>query len=472
MPIRLLATLLFSLSVATSFAAETAPRYTLRYDAGSETMAVRICVPQAAAHLHFSADEGAERYVASLARENGPLPVRDEEGWSASDWHAGECLSYRAALGRVADSGRRGDGARHGSAMAFDPAVWLLAVDGADPDTSADVRVDLPPGYSISAPWHELPPDGGTLRFAMPQTTNDWLARVAIGRFVEVPVALPGGRLRVAMLGVDADAKRKLDTWIAKVSRAAVSAYGQLPIADVQVLVIAVGASKEPVEFGQSTRGQGSGLTLFVDPAQPASAFDHDWVAVHEMSHLFHPYLGDRGSWLGEGLATYYQNVLRARAALLTPDEAWAQIDAGFDRGRSMTRSKDVTLETASEAEDGRTNFMRTYWSGTAYWLETDLALRRSSDNRLSVDEALRRFDACCLPSYRGWKPDDFVAKLDELLGTHVFRKQFEEFRARHDFPDLAPAYADLGIRRDHGALHFVDDAPAAEVRRAIMRAR
>ncbi len=183
---------------------------------------------------------------------------------------------------------------------------------------------------------------------------------------------------------------------------------------------------KEPVEFGQSTRGQGSGLTLFVDAAQPAAAFDHDWVAVHEMSHLFHPYLGDRGSWLAEGLATYYQNVLRARAGLLTPDEAWAQIDAGFDRGRSMTRSNDVTLETASEAEGGHTNFMRTYWSGTAYWLETDLALRRSSDNRLSVDEALRRFDACCLPSYRGWKPDDFVAKLDELLGTDVFRKQFD----------------------------------------------
>ncbi len=190
------------------------------------------------------------------------------------------------------------------------------------------------------------------------------------------------------------------------------------------------------------------------------------------MSHLFHPYLGDSGSWLAEGLATYYQNVLRARAGLLTPDEAWAQIDAGFDRGRSMTRSNDVTLETASEAEGGHTNFMRTYWSGTAYWLETDLALRRTSGNRLSVDEALRRFDACCLPSYHAWSPDDFVAKLDELLGTDVFRQRFAGFRTRRDFPDLKPTYADLGIRSDGNSLRFVDAAPAADVRRAIMSAR
>ena len=473
MPIRLFALLLIPLTVAPAFAADTAPHYTLRYDAGTETMAVRLCVPNASADLHFSADEDAERYVDSLVRDDGPPPKRDDKGWASADWHAGECLSYRAALGRIADSGRRGDGARHGNAMAFDPSVWLLGVDGAGADPPAELRVELPPGYSISAPWHELPPDGGTLRFAIPQTPDDWLARVAIGRFVEVPVALPGGTLRIAMLGgIDADAKRKLDAWLAKVARAAVSAYGRLPLADVQVLVVPVGASSEPVDFGQSTRGQGHGLTLFVDAAQSAAAFDHDWVAVHELSHLFHPYLGDRGSWLAEGLATYYQNVLRARVGLLTPEQAWEQIDGGFDRGRRMTRPDDVTLEKASQAEDGRTNFMRTYWSGTAYWLEVDLALRRTSGNRLSVDEALRRFDACCLPSYRAWAPEDFVARLDELLGTDVFRKRFAEFRARHDFPDLAPIYADLGIRRDGGALHFAEDAPAAEARRAIMRAR
>jgi len=180
-------------------------------------------------------------------------------------------------------------------------------------------------------------------------------------------------------------------------------------------------------------------VTLFIDAAQSAAAFDRDWVAVHELSHLFHPYLGDRGSWLAEGLATYYQNVLRARAGLLTPAEAWEQIDAGFSRGRRATRNGDVTLQRAAENESEHPNFMRIYWAGTAFWLETDLELRRTSDNRLSVDEAMRRFDACCLPSYRAWQPGEFIDKLDALLGTDVFRKRFVEFRDAHAFADLAP---------------------------------
>ncbi len=54
----------------------------------------------------------------------------------------------------------------------------------ADPKALAEARVELPAGYSISAPWHPLPSaDGDTRRFAMPQTPDDGLARIAIGRF-------------------------------------------------------------------------------------------------------------------------------------------------------------------------------------------------------------------------------------------------------------------------------------------------
>ena len=460
---------LLSLLVAVPAFAANGASYTMRYDASTETMAVRVCVPHAAKSLHFSGDDGAERYVESLARNGAAAPMREADGWSAADWRAGECLSYRAALGKLADAGRRSGGTRRGSALVLDPALWLLRIDD---ETAAmdDARIELPAGYMLSAPWHAEPRDGDALRFTIPRTPGNWLARVAIGRFAEAPLALAGGTLRVSIVDVaDAEAKQRLDAWLARVSNAAVSAYGKLPLADVQVLVVPVGASREPVEFGQSTRGQGHGLTLFVDAAQPPSAFDRDWVAVHEMSHLFHPYLGDRGSWLAEGLATYYQNVLRARAGLLTPAGAWEQIDAGFARGRSATRARDDTLERAAAAVEGRPNFMRIYWSGTAYWLEADLELRRASGNTLSVDEALRRFDACCLPDYDGWRPEAFVAKLDALVGGDVFRRKFDAYRARRDFPDLSVSYRALGIARSGDRLVFDDAAPDAGVRHAIV---
>jgi hypothetical protein len=467
MPLALIAAFLLS-ATGEPVAARQVPQYTLHYDAGSEMLAVRLCLPNAAASVHFSADDEAPKYVEGLSRDHAPAPTRDDEGWLATDWRAGECLAYRAALGRIVDSGHRSGGARHGKSLVLDPTLWLLRVDAID--DAAEARVELPAGFSISAPWHPLPSTDGTKRFTIPRTPDDWLARVAIGRFDEKPMAIAGGTLRVSIVdGADTATRSKLETWLAHVSRAAISAYGKLPLADVQLLIVPVPAEREPVVFGQSTRGEGHGVTLFIDAAQSATAFDRDWVAVHELSHLFHPYLGDRGSWLAEGLATYYQNVLRARAGLLTPAEAWEQIDAGFSRGRRATRNGDVTLQRTAENESEHPNFMRIYWAGTAFWLETDMELRRTSGNRLSVDEAMRRFDACCLPSYRAWRPDEFVDKLDALLGTGVFHKHFVEFRDAHAFPDLAPVYRELGITRAGDTLSYNDDASAADVRRAIM---
>ncbi|MEO7326003.1 MAG: hypothetical protein ABIW82_14360, partial [Dokdonella sp.] len=355
-----------------------------------------------------------------------------------------------------------------GSDLLVDPQVWLLQAAHVG---AAEARVELPPGYAISAPWQRMAASGGALHFTIPHTPVDWIARVGIGRFTETSIALEGGVLHVALFGEpDAPKSARLLAWLQRVAKAALSAYGRLALPDVQVLVLPVGAQSEAVVFGQSTRGQGNALALFVDPAQSEAAFDHDWVAVHELSHLFHPYLGDRGSWLAEGLATYYQNVLRARAGLLTPEQAWEQLDDGFTRGRRATRG-DSTLEASAAQMGERHDFQRIYWSGTAYWLSVDIELRRASKNPLSVDEALRRFDACCLPSSKRWAPDEFVAKLDALIGSEVFSKRFGEYRARRDFPDLAKQYVELGIRHNGSALDFDEGASASNVRHAIMAA-
>jgi hypothetical protein len=449
-----------------------APRYAMRYDADTETMSVRVCIVSASPRVRFAIDSGAARYVDALRRDAGPPPTPGRDAWIANDWRAGECLAYRAALGRIADDrARREGGMRRKDALLSDPGSWLVRVDGTDEAAEGDI--ELPEGYAISAPWHPLPPNGTTRRFSIAPTPPDWIARVAIGRFDEQRIALDGGVLRTAILGVD-DAKRRreLDAWFTRMAHATLSAYGRLPLADVQVLLVpARGNGREGVVFGESTRGQGHGVTLLVDLSQPISTLDRDWVAVHELSHQFHPYLGDRGSWLAEGLATYYQNVLRARAGIVAPTEAWQQIDAGFARGRSATSTHDIPLEDIADAASGRANFMRTYWSGTAFWLEADLALRRASGSRLSVDEALRRFDACCLPDDRGWSPADFVAELDALVGSGVFVALFDAYRSRTDFPDLDAAYRDFGIARDGNRLRFDEHANAAGVRRAIMTA-
>lgn len=466
-PARLFVAFIFLAWSCGACAAPTA-RYTLKYTAEDATMQVTLCLTQAAAVVRFEADGDAPQFLDALRRDAGTSLTRDDDAWVAHDWRAGECLHYSAALGRIAAADRMMRRPRSDGDLLVDPQVWLLQAAHVD---AAEARVELPPGYAISVPWQRVATGDRSLHFTIPHTPIEWMARVGIGRFTETSIALEGGVLHVALFGEpDAQKRARLLGWLQRVAKAALSAYGHLALPDVQVLVLPVGAQSQAVVFGQSTRGQGNALTLFVDPAQSEAAFDHDWVAVHELSHLFHPYLGDRGSWLAEGLATYYQNVLRARAGLLTPEQAWEQLDDGFTRGRRATHG-DSTLEESAAQMGERHDFQRIYWSGTAYWLGVDVELRRASRNRLSVDEALRRFDACCLPSSKRWAPDEFVAKLDALIGSDVFSRAFREFRARRDFPDLAALYAALGIRRNGASLRFGEGSPEADVRNAIMRA-
>jgi predicted metalloprotease with PDZ domain len=233
--------------------------------------------------------------------------------------------------------------------------------------------------------------------------------------------------------------------------------------------MIPVGGGRGAVMFGQSVRGQGNALELLIDPAAPADEFADDWTAVHELSHLMHPYLGDRGAWLAEGLATYYQNVLRARSGLLTPAQGWDRLFQGFQRG-AKARS-DETLDEVAQNMHRSHAFQRVYWAGAAYWLTVDRDLRRDSGGAMNLETALSRFRDCCLPAYRQWQPEDFVARLDKLAGSAVFTTRYREFAGMREFPDWAKVYADLGIRTDGEHLAFDAKARDAAIRDAIMAA-
>jgi hypothetical protein len=466
MPPRAAAVALFALAVPGHGA--DAPQYALRYDEAARAMQVDLCLATAAPRARFASDGHSLRQLDGFERSSGADLAREGRTWIARDWKAGECLRYRADLGRIADAQpRRGIDAR-GGAVLTDPASWLLEVDGA---SAGVVRLHLPAGVAISAPWQPLPADGEVPRYRVSRTPDNWMGRVALGRFVQQSIRMPGGTLHVAILGeTDATQRERLLGWLGRVSLAATSAHGRLPLADVQVLVASVGRQREAVVFGQSLRGQGNGLTLFVDPSQSREAFARDWVAVHEMSHLFHPHLGDAGAWLAEGLATWYQNALRARAGLLTPEEAWRELDAGFARGQAGTPARSVlTLEQASTRMGENHDYMRVYWSGAAYWLAAELELRRRG--LPGVDPLLQRFDACCLPAAQPWQPRDFVARLDQLGGGGVLGRLFEAWHARRDFPAIEPLYRELGLRRGGNGLHFADDAPQAALRIESMQA-
>ena len=264
----------------------------------------------------------------------------------------------------------------------------------------------------------------------------------------------------------DRERRAELRRWLAETAEATLTAYGRLPLREATVKIEEIPSrSRSPVPWGQTERRGGVAVLLYVRQGATLEELRADWTAVHELSHLFHPYLGQSGRWLAEGLASYYQNVLRARSGLLDEAEAWRRLDGGFDRGRQ--ENSGLRLDELSRSHRGR---MRVYWAGAAYWLEMDLALRRSGS---SLDAVLARYSDCCLQGTGEVAPEAFIAELDRIAGGDRFALLYRRHVGARAFPSLDASYAALGLgETEAGTLRLSEDAAARRLRRAVMGRR
>ena len=81
-----------------------------------------------------------------------------------------------------------------------------------------------------------------------------------------------------------------------------------------------------------------------------------DWILTHELFHLGVPSFWHEGRWLDEGLATYYEPVLRTRSARSPPMRSGPSSPTHMPRGLAATRAaaeprSDSTLLTSTDHE-------------------------------------------------------------------------------------------------------------------------
>jgi len=405
---------------------------TARYAPATRSVEIESCARDAHASVTFAlAGRSGSPGAAPRRNHDGFEPTRG--GWRAGGWRAGECATFTVALPAAASGGLvRGSG-MSGSVI-VDPRQWLwLPVDALG--RSSTIKFVLPEGYGVSVPWRRLDDTDGRPTYALDANPLDGPALTAFGAFEERVVRKPGGVLRVVVLAPRESAlAQRLNAWIDGIATVALTASGRLPLRDAQVLVVPIAGSSEATPWGEVQRGGGSALHLYPGADASAAVLRADWTATHEIAHLFHPYLGTRGRWLSEGLASYYQNVLRARAGWLGVDDAVARLRAGFERGRREEATAGTTPPAASAQMHRQRAYMRVYWSGAAYWLTVDAHLRRT--HATSLDAVLARYARCCLRGGDVASPEHFIAALDRLGGTREFSAEFARASRATVFPE------------------------------------
>jgi len=370
-------------------------------------------------HTVGPVDERARRFVVDRAVVDG-------------------CLVVTIDLLAAADALRQRDAAvRHGDdVVTASPDLWLWTTS---PPRPTVLTIQVADGVDVAVPFPRRP-DGA---FDVDVSTWRWLSSATFGRIHQRFVEVQGGaHLRVVTLpGTLQMSADDVDRWLQTAARAVAlgSAGRRFPIPEALIVVDPVGGDDVP--FGMVTRGGGPQVLLLLGGEARVDDVVDSWVAVHELSHLLSPPVGLDEAWFGEGLASYHQNVLRARAGLLTSTQAWGALLDGFERGRASAGTMPLREASAVMRSEGR--WLQVYWGGAALVLAMDVALRRCGS---SIDEVVAGFRAeQPRADTRRLAASAVVARAAQVPACAGITAMVEAGLAR-PFPEVSQLLADLGV--------------------------
>lgn len=279
------------------------------------------------------------------------------------------------------------------------------------------------------------------------------------GPFEAARLRVEGGTVEVAIApGQRTLTRSAIVDWAERAAHAVTRVYGRFPVPRVAVLVLPGG--RRPVGFGTTLGNGGASIIMWLGAQATEEDLRGDWVLTHEMAHLGLPNLPRAQRWLEEGLATYIEPVARARAGLITPEDAWSSFVTGLPKG--LPRPGDEGL-------DGTRSWGRTYWGGALFYLLADLEIRERTGNQRSLDDALRGIVADGGTIAVRWSLSRALEAGDRATGVDVLQKLHARLGTSPDAVDLDALWARLGVLMREGAVTFDDRAPLAAIRRALM---
>jgi hypothetical protein len=110
----------------------------------------------------------------------------------------------------------------------------------------------------------------------------------------------------------------------------------------------------------------------------------------------------------------------------------------------------------------------RTYWGGALFCFVADVEVRRRTDNKKGLEDALRGILSAGGDIREDWRLEDALKAGDKAVGVDVLQKQYQKMKDQPVNVDLAALWKELGIESDAEGVHFKEDAPLAAVRRSI----
>jgi hypothetical protein len=271
---------------------------------------------------------------------------------------------------------------------------------------------------------------------------------------------LDGSRISIEIRDrVLREKKDMLLDWVLYSTKTVHHYYGRFPVKSVDINIQVTGG--HAVRFGQAFGGDSPRLRVVVGENISPEMLRKDWILVHEMVHLAMADVPQANRWLLEGLATYVESIARAQRGHLSEEFVWN----GF-----INRMPQGLPKSGDRGLDQTPTWGRTYWGGAIFCMLADIEIRKLSDNKLSLREALRGVLDAGLSMHSSATAMQVFEAGDEAIGMAVLVPLYQKMKADPYPIDLDALWKSLGVALQNEQVIYDDDAPMAHVRKNLLK--
>ncbi len=249
----------------------------------------------------------------------------------------------------------------------------------------------------------------------------------------------------------------KVLDWISRSAHAVAGYYGRFPVRRAQITIIPVAGSG--VRSGKSFGYPRARVRISIGRSATEEDLEKDWMLVHELVHLAFPSVDDMHHWIEEGIATYVEPIVRAEAGQLSVEKVWGDLVRGLPQGLPQVGDRGL---------DYTPTWGRTYWGGALFCLLADIEIRKRTQNRYGLQDALRAINAAGGSIEESWELRRVFKVGDAATGVPVLTELYERMRAAPVDTELPALWRSLGVAIEGRSVIFDEQAPLAKERRAI----
>jgi hypothetical protein len=267
-------------------------------------------------------------------------------------------------------------------------------------------------------------------------------------------LTVPGGEVVVRIApGALALPHDRVLAWVERSARAVAAYYGRFPARHTTLLVVP--RAGRGVSGGRAWGHRGAEIRVTLGEQATEAELARDWV--HEMIHLAFPSV-PRAITGSRKASPPTSSPSRAQQGHVDAETVWSEQAAGLPKGLPQPGDRGL---------DHTRTWGRTYWGGALFALLADVEIRRRTDNRHGLPDALRAILAAGNIETSAELPAALEIG-DRATGVAVLGELYSRMKDTPSPVDLDALWRELGVRVDGARATLDDTAPLAATRRAI----